>query len=299
MIIWDDFPEETEKAKSLKQDGGVLMMRKRILALLMGLAVLTAFSALPAARAAGDRLEITSINKIEDEDTQEEEVSLEITSLTMIENGYLSVKWTDTGADSYDVYWVQSSSAGNLEHMGTFTATRADISYIPGVNCEIAVMDSKNNYASKAFHPGEAPAFQDGKWTSGIKKLTLKPRKALDSGKYKDYAAFPADEMKGLTEEWGLYISFQCPSLATTRDFHELMTVTDPYGDVTILHDRIEEYGKSSHGSYYKYYYNLYSLTWYFKWLTSRYDEIIPRGEYTWSLYWDGMYVNSATFSVK
>lgn len=225
--------------------------------------------------------------------------SLEITSVTMLEDGYLSVKWTDTGADEYNVYWLQSSSEENLEHMGTFSTTRAEISYIPGVNCEIAVIDSKDNFAYEELRPGRAPDFQDGNWTSGIKKVTLKPRKALGAGKYKDYAAFPLDEMKDLTDEWGLYISYQCPSLATTRYFHEMMTVTDPYGDITILHDRTEEYGNNSRGEYYNYYYNLYSLSWYFDWLSRTHDGMIPRGDYTWSLYWDGMYVNSSTFAVK
>lgn len=246
----------------------------------------------PSAGMADKLLEITSVTMLEDK-------SLEITSVTMLEDGYLSVEWTDTGADEYDVYWLQSSGEENPQHMGTFSAACAEISYVPGVNCEIVVTDSKDNSAREELRPGKAPDFQDGNWTSGIKKVTLKARRALGAGKYKDYAAFPLDEMEDSTDEWGLYISYQYPSLAATRCFHEMMTVTDPYGNITILHDGTEEYENHSRGEYYNYYDHLYSLSWYFDLLSRTHDGIIPRGNYTWSLYWDGMYVNSSTFAVK
>lgn len=229
----------------------------------------------------------------------------EILEITQAEQGYLNVSWTDTGADSYTVYWEQymgefDSPAQNLAYRYTVaevSRANARVSYVPGIDCYIIIRDSNDNWAHEKFESLYAPSFSDGNWTSGIKKLTLKPRKQESSGRYKDYKSFSAAEIESGTR-WGMYISYQCPSLATPRYFHEVVTFTDPNGYAAVLGDKTQEYGNSSRGAYYTYFYDYFDMVPYFSYQEMIYGTV-PAGTYTWTLYWNGMYVNSNTFAVQ
>lgn len=230
----------------------------------------------------------------------------DILAITPTDDGHLNVSWTDTGASSYTVYWEQyvddfGTNAQQLAYRSTeaeVSRTNARITYVPGIPCYVLVRDSNDNWAYDLYKPGGAPGFQDGNWTSGIKKLQLKPRKQNSNGKYKNYSSFSAAELDSGSNSWGMYISYDCPSLADPRTFHEVVTFTNPDGYATVLVDKTEEYGQSSRGSYYTYYYDFFSMTPYFSYQQALYGSV-PTGKYTWTLYWNGMYVNSGTFNVK
>lgn len=233
------------------------------------------------------------------------EAAPDILEITPDGKGNLNVKWTDTGVGSYAVYWehrvdefdAKAQVPAYRDIPVETGATSAAITYVPGLPCYVIVCDSEDNWACKAYTPDEAPAFRDGNWTSGIRRLTLTPRQRSGS-RYKNALSFSAETLNAGRENWGLNIIYECPSLASPRTLHEVYTITDPNGYTAIIRDTMQEYGANDYGVHHPCEYDFFELMPYFDYQKAVYSSV-PTGEYTFTICWNGMYVADKTFTVE
>lgn len=226
---------------------------------------------------------------------------MQITKITENGDGSLSVRWTDTDGNApYDVYYVQLRSddfdadvevgTGYWTCAEDLTTRSATISNaVPGQDYWIVVANKNGDYVYQAFYAGTVSRFYE--FNTDI-SIILKYRR---NGAYTEVGSFSASDIarnKGNTT-YGAYIRLDYPRLARARNYAYMVAITAPNGEVVL-----DGYGtmELSAGRSYTYW-NDYSLDWYFDILTQYYGTV-PTGTYTWSLYYDGLFVSSQNFRI-
>lgn len=230
--------------------------------------------------------------------------SVEITRVTNNGDGTVTVNWRTNGTSGpYEVYYAQKFSSNYLndrEHelsTGLWPATEDNSFYgtsatvdrlIPGQEYWIVVFDSDDNSAHYSYRPGPAPNFPDFPT-----KITLQLKSRTGSS-YAEHRSFSARDIIGNSNtEYGFYVKLEYSQLARAREYLGHAAIIAPNG-VVFTDELLNVY--LPNGRSYSYI-TFYSLDWFFSIMEKYFDEI-PVGTYQWALYYDGMYVNTQTFTV-
>ena len=205
--------------------------------------------------------------------------ALAITRVWSHGDGSVTVSWSG-GTAPYTIDCVQmlgSSIAADLaSDASTGMQAASTAAYdghsgtadrlVPGQDYWIVVRDAKGKLAYQAWIPGKAPAFAD----------------------------FPVDvglQFQGLTG--GADVRLTYPALPGERSFTALSCITAPNGAVMTVHvAQILLPGGSA-----AFPLGHHDLTAYFAFLGERAGSV-PAGEYTWSVYLNGMHAGSQGFRV-
>lgn len=228
--------------------------------------------------------------------------ALEVTSVSNQGSGQVKISWTDSSFNGpYTVcYMVNMSGDFDTDYdtttglwtvakdvTGTSTTTNK---LIPGQDCWIVVFDNDDNYTVYDYN---APAYNHFPEFGTDISIQLKTRTGTS---YHEYDAFSSADIASNSgsKAYGAYIRLNYPQLAKARLYDCMVTITSPRGETIV--DTITDMELSSGRSYT--YWNFFSFDWYFNILTKYYGKVEP-GTYTWTMFYDGMFVNSQTFRIK
>ena len=223
-----------------------------------------------------------------------------ITNVQVNENGTVTIAWADDAkkgpykvcyeqlvSDNYYsdeqnaiTRWIQESTC----HERWCKMTYLD----PGTSYWFSVTDSTGETVRYAWHASRASSFSEFTVTMDMKQLRQKGSEA-------SHVTFSASEIEGNSKySYGASLKLTYSQLAYKRTYSFLVTVTDPTGIV-------------QQTDYYSYI-NLPRGRSYYNWDFYSFDEAlenakkqkgyIPRGQWTVSLYFNGLFVNSAGFNV-
>lgn len=151
---------------------------------------------------------------------------------------------------------------------------------VPGQDAWIIVRDAKGRLDYHAHIPGEATPFPDFPVN-----VTLQLRVPRGDG----HAQHTADP----DSRYGADVLLTYPTLVSGREFKALVSITAPNG--TVMTDLVTEVFLPGDSS--SFHFGFHDMTAYFSLLEERFSGV-PSGMYTWSLYFDGMYVSSQTFRI-
>ncbi|MGN1021520.1 MAG: hypothetical protein ACI4O7_14245 [Aristaeellaceae bacterium] len=231
-------------------------------------------------------------------------------------DGCYTITWEDSAnASPYKLtyLYVDDSSpakqclfwGGNNEQASTTSSKSFTYRYlIPGKTYKLTVEDCNGVKTSRTITLPAPTSFVDGKLKSSSIKVTWKYRYLESGADYEDAKsldAFTASKMMtNMTNSgyrYGLNYRISLPQLATSREFYTTIAFYAPNGFA-----KAEVAGETSYSSF-----NNASgsyCTWYCigtDFFTLLYDnnDTIPTGTYRVELYWDGMLVNTTSFTVK
>jgi len=233
--------------------------------------------------------------------------SISITSVKRNGDGTCTVKWTGTRTSTpYKVYYAQktaySYTSETLQDNYTgrwhavdssdnkFYGTSATVDrLIPGQAYWIIVEDANGTQDIYEYTPGKAPGFPDFPTDLSIQ---LKSR---TGSSYKEHTSFSASEIaRSSNTEYGAYIRLDYSMLAREREYLGHVAITAPNG--AVITDGLVDIFLPRGRSYS--YFSFYSLDDFFEIMIDQFGEV-PTGTYEWSLYYDGMYINTTTFRVS
>lgn len=227
--------------------------------------------------------------------------SITINRINDTEDGALSITWTDSAnAAPYSIYVLQKRSNSYTDDMKQpvgrqlcqedITATTGLANkVVPGIDYWIIVEDCNGNVAYKEYDGGTAPRFNEFTVEA---EIMLKYRR---SNAFEEVYAFSADDIRRYqaSTSYGARINLEYPQLARERQYSMLIAITNPNGDVIV--DKVSE--DILYRGHYMYYWNFYTFDEYFAIIADAYGSM-PTGTYTWSLYYDGLFVTSDTFRI-
>ena len=205
--------------------------------------------------------------------------------------GPYRISYMQKFSDSYFTDYIDEDSLGLFAAASpnSFYGTTATIDQlIPGQDYWILVFDANGNYDYYGYDAPSARNFPD--FPTDI-TLQLKSRKGSSYSQLKKFSASAI--ANNPNTEFGTYVKLEYSMLARARDYLGHIAITAPNG--IVVTDSVMDIHLPNGKSYS--YITFYSFDWYFDILLNYYDTI-PTGTYTWSLYYDGMYVNSQTFTV-
>ncbi len=230
--------------------------------------------------------------------TSTPEPAISVTDAYRNDDGSVTVTWTTydtTGPYTVKIMQKRSSSfftdkyADNVLGTQTVDDSLSGSSYTfwgcaPGVDYWIIVEDSEGTYGYYYFDSPRAASFLDFETKAKMQLRT-------SSG---DVSSFSAHSINNSAVGYGAYIQLDYSRLARSRSYQGTVTITAPNGAVytdTVLDVELPT------GYYYKYW-DHYSFDEFFKHVKSQWGSV-PTGTYTWKLYYDNMYICSATFRVN
>lgn len=172
----------------------------------------------------------------------------------------------------------------------------------PGHYYTIFVEDANGEEISQDFKPAKVEDFSDGALSGSSIKVSTEYRR-IDPGQEateaKEIGKFSASEMEsGIAKgySYGLYYRIDMPQLSRDRSYETMIVFTAPNGYVqTAVHKNVT-YPRYNNGKGYHFWYCTGDA--FFAEL-NRNNGGIPSGTYTVDLYWDGMLVNTSSFSVS
>ena len=226
---------------------------------------------------------------------------LKITKITNNGDGTVTVRWSDSASDGpYNVHKLQKFTDDFDDDLdaavGSFICAEDSSSkmavidtLMPGVDYWIIVEDADGDYVYEEYDAGSLPRFYE--FNTDI-SIQLKYRR---NNAYEEVTSFSASDFNRNRSNttYGAYIRLDYPQLARARQYRYLVSITDPSGEVIV--DALGDMELSRGRSYT--YWTYYSLDWYLSILADEHGSL-PVGTYTWSLYYDGMFVSSQTFRV-
>lgn len=227
--------------------------------------------------------------------------SMTIDRVTRNTDGSLQVTWTDGGNNGpYNLYVLQKRSnsySADMNHVvpaqmcqeGVYTTSAVANLVVPGNDYWIIVEDKNGNTTYKAYDGGTMPRFNEFDVEADI---NLKYRR---DNAYEEVYAFSASDIARYqnSTSYGARIDLDYPQLARERQYTMLIAITNPNGDVIV--DQCSE--DILYRGNYNYYWNFYTFDEYFAIMVDAYGTM-PTGTYTWSLYYDGLYVTSDSFRI-
>ena len=227
--------------------------------------------------------------------------AITINRINKTEDGALSITWSDNaGAAPYKIYALQKYSNSFTDDMNmpvgrqlcqedVPSTTGLANKVVPGVDYWIIVEDCNGNVAYKEYDGGTAPRFNEFAVEADIQ---LKYRR---NNAFEEVYAFSSDDIRRYQSatSFGARINLEYPQLARERQYSMLIAITNPNGDVIV--DKVSE--DILYRGHYMYYWNFYTFDEYSAIITDAYGAM-PTGTYTWSLYYDGLFVTSDTFRI-
>jgi len=242
----------------------------------------------------------TTTSKSSDDD-DDVSSTMKITKITDNGDGTVSMRWNDSGSNSpYCVYSLQKFSddfEADLDAaLGTFTCAEDLYSrtvvldtLVPGVDYWLIVEDCNEDYTWEEYEASTLPRFYE--FNTDI-SIQLKYRR---NNAYEEVTSFSASDFNRNRSNttYGAYIRLDYPQLARARQYRYMVAISDPTGEVVVdaLGDMELDRGRSYT------YWTYYSFDWYLSLLADEHGSL-PVGTYTWSLYYDGMFVSSQTFRI-
>ena len=222
-------------------------------------------------------------------------------------DGLTTITWSVSGTEPAS-YWVWakcvSGDAQSRFLLGTTVSHKISTGMLmPGKKYEITVSNITGTVsATKKYTIPKAEEFKDEKLKSTSIKVTMAPVKN-SWGKYtspKSAGSLKAKTIKkGLKNKSEIYsvkYQFKMPRLSKARDFLVSIFIEAPNGFLKCVFSRDVEFNRVNNG---------YQTLWlemldgdFFEDLYEATKEI-PEGKYKVTMYWDGMLVNSSSFSVK
>lgn len=223
--------------------------------------------------------------------------------------GMVTISWSDSAnnspytvafqcVDGYGIsqpsYWAGGDKANSTTTLKSFTFNNL----VPGRTYSIRVTDCSNHTITGTYTIPAASSFVDGKLSASSIKVTLQPRSktyGTDAAKAGTIKALKATDIVNnrSTKEYGFRYEIKYPQLAYSRTYNTQVAVIAPNGFT-----ECEVYDTYDYGSNYdtRYWYLLGS--WTFQRIYE-YNSIVPTGNWTVELYWDGMLVNRSTIKVQ
>ena len=226
------------------------------------------------------------------------------------EGGYTTISW-DVAGDELSTYVVYIEPVNGTAKQMTLKvgetgghSVRA-VEMIPGKTYKVIVADENRKILdSKIYVMPEPVTFEDGKLKNTSVKISVEPRKMRTGGdKKKDtkkLKALKADEIVAGTQDgstdYGIRYTMKMPKLAKARTFFVTLAFESPDGFMMTEIAQEVTYDRVKDGTEKIWFY----LTGerFFKYL-HRNMETVAAGDYRVDLFWDGMWVNTATFRVK
>lgn len=235
--------------------------------------------------------------------------TFELSTNISMNKGRATVSWTDSannapyevayecvgsGSVSHPSYWAGGDQASSTTYSKSFT-----IDYlIPGKTYIIKIYDCNNQRITKTYTIPSASTFVDGKLSASSINISLKPRyKAYGTS---DSSASSISQLQASTimsninsKEYGFRFDIDYPQLAYSRTYFTQIAIIAPNGYTECEVHKSVDYESAYSGRYYD-----MIGDWTFAKMYE-YNSTIPSGTWTVELYWDGMFVKSATFTVQ
>ena len=225
----------------------------------------------------------------------------EITNARLNNDGTVTINWDDSASNGpYKIkymYYVNGDyySAEQSKHLiytqedswnaKTYTMTNL----APGTWYWILVYDADDNMTKYAYRPSVASNFKE--FTVKI-SMDYRSRKGSNT---KNISTFSARDIKNRPKyTYGAYIKLTYSQLKKARHYVGHVAISAPDGTVLTC-EYWDDFDFSAGRSYT--YWTLYSFDTAFDNAEKLYGEV-PVGKYTWSLYFDGKFVNSYQFKV-
>lgn len=236
--------------------------------------------------------------------------NLRLSDNVSYEGGYTTISWDVTG-DELSTYVVYAEAMNGDAKQMTLQVGRTGghsvraVEMIPGKTYKVIVADENRIILdSKIYVMPEPVTFEDGKLKNTSAKISVEPRKMRTGGeKRKDtkkLKALKADEINAGTQDgstdFGIRYTMKMPKLAKARTFFVTLAFESPDGFMMTEIAQEVTYDRVKDGTETIWFY----LTGerFFKYLYRNMGSVAP-GDYRVDLFWDGMWVNTATFKVK
>ena len=242
------------------------------------------------------------------QETKQPAHTAQLSDTIVYREGVSTISWTVQGSRiSCDVIMeaVNGNSKQHRWNLGSGTSSVKTSMLMPGKTYQITLVetDSSEILDEKTYTMPRASTFEDGRLKNTSVKVTIELRK-LDAGKprseAKKVSSLSADKIinsiRNGGESYGFKYQMRMPTLAKPRSFYVTIYIESPDGflEAEIWSDM--EFKRVSGG---------YQTIWYYMLGDDYFENLykitgdIPSGNYTVTMFWDGMYVNQSTFKVK
>ena len=230
--------------------------------------------------------------------------TFELSPEIVCDKGRVTVSWTDSASRA--PYMVLAKLEGSssvvqpnyIEAENIYATSYTIEDMVPGRTYTVEVRDSNGVSARRTYSLASASEFVDGKLKASSIKIGIEPRRKesnQDVRSAKRINSLVASDIMNNRDSYDYGFKYQVrnPQLAKSRYFFTQIVLIAPtgYTEVEIASD--VEFGRDYEG---KYWYMLGD--WTFDMIQDKNDKV-PSGEWTTELYWDGMFVNRSTFTVK
>lgn len=227
-----------------------------------------------------------------------------IVSVEMQENGYLTVTWDDLDDNGPYMARFVSVTTGDFDTDWDNNIVRneaSDISglsfsyqyLVPGQPYWLVITNADMDGVYYKHVPQPAGTFTDFTITPSanpLLSLTLG-----DVSAPMEVSSFSAAEIALKISEHGLYLQLDYPELDGDKEYAAQVVITDPNGFALVDGSTTMTFKAYENGGYR--YWDFYDLAWYFDVLTYQY-ETLPTGDYTVSVYLDGLFATATAFSI-
>lgn len=226
--------------------------------------------------------------------------TFEITGVTESSTGSVTITWKDSaGKAPYKVLYecfMESNVTGSLQQKQLRFTGESNVygksatltRLVPGQSYWLFIRDADGDYATYAYHPGSCRNFPDFPV-----KLTREYRVSKGSEVSK-ISGLSAANMESGKHSYGMYVRLDYSQLKKERHYVGRVAVATPDGtilQVTYIEDFELPSGRSNT------YWKMYNLDTAVANAKTMYG-YVPTGTWTWSLYFDDMFVNSMDFTV-
>lgn len=222
-------------------------------------------------------------------------------------NGYVVVSWSGSPSAEYDIYYQFLDPLNGEEQPQQWDGAGRFNTYsiggmVPGHSYGVYLVDPATDLILdyKEYELPGAETFRDGKLKDTSVKVSIDPRKQTADGSVKSVSEITAKnivrDLENGSAQYGFRYTMKMPQLIKNRSFHVQTVITAPngmiwstnFGDVTFerVADGYQTLWSNFTGNAIFYY---------------EYDRFgnVPAGKYQVELYWDGMFVNRSTITVK
>lgn len=223
------------------------------------------------------------------------------------DTGRTTIRWdvtgTDPGSFQMTVQPVDNGGAKQAVRDAGTTNSHSIVTTecIPGKSYEITLKDGAGMVLDRqTFTMDEAATFEDGKLKHNSVKITMEFRKTTDGKKFQKVKKLNAQEIySGFLEQgpyYGIKYTMRMPQLAKERSFFVTLAFEAPNGYLFVEQATDVTFERVNRG-YQTLWWNLAGHRFFQDMLVNTFE--IPSGEYKIHLFWDGMWVNTSTFSMS
>ena len=220
------------------------------------------------------------------------------------EKGRVTVSWTDSDFRAPYKVLARCESSSDVIHPNYIQAEDVYATYctlnemVPGRTYTVEVRDSRGVSVKRTYTMEPADDFVDGKLKASSIKIGIEPRRKTPDQEVTSAkrinALVASDIMNNRnTYDYGFKYQVRNPQLAKSRYYFTQIVLVAPNGYTEVMVADDVDFGRDYSG---KYWYMLGD--WTFDMIQDL-NGSLPSGEWAVELYWDGMFVNRSTFTVK